>query len=224
MVDPPTKAAEEQALPSTSLFHRQNSDDDPPLLNEQGEIDFLQDKPGHQTWGRRLATYLSDYKWYNPYVDKEEDATDEYGRPIPSIAKAWAFFEHVTLERYVISDGYRAASQQQLSRKERIKRAFFRGDQRLEKAEPGEKTHKTKLYNPLTTPLSQLADFGLGYGVYYSTLRAFSLLCLIAGLINIPNLMYYSSEDYSSNQSNLTSALLQGSAICTGKRLADLAT
>lgn len=204
---------EEQA----QALKRQNSDDDPPILNDEGEIDFQADKPGHMTWSRRLALYLaSRYSWYNPHLGKPEDATDEFGRQLPSIARAWAYFEHVTLERYVVAAGYRAASEQQLNQKERVLRAFHRGERRLEKAEPGENTHKTKLYNPLTTPLSQLGDFGLGYGLYFSTLRAFSLLCFITGLLNIPNLLYFASEDYSLDQGNLTSSLLKGSAICTG--------
>jgi len=43
------------------------------------------------TLGRRLARYLSGYKWYNPQLNNPD---------APSLDKAWAYFEHVTLPRH----------------------------------------------------------------------------------------------------------------------------
>ena len=63
-------------------------------------------------------------------------------------------------------------------------------------------------------PHKQLGDWGLGIGLYFSTLRAITVLTLLAGLLNIPNLMYF-SRDYSDDQPGLRSVLLRGSAVCT---------
>jgi hypothetical protein len=61
-----------------------------------------------------------------------------------------------------------------------------------------------------------MGDFGLGIGLYFSTLRAMTVLTLLAGLINIPNLIYFSGPDYSESQPGVN-PLLQGSAICTNQ-------
>ena len=50
--------------------------------------------------------------------------------------------------------------------------------------------------------------------MYFSTLRALTLMVLAAGLIHIPNFIYFSGAEYSANQTNVTS-LTRGSAICT---------
>jgi hypothetical protein len=62
---------------------------------------------------------------------------------------AWAYFEHSTLPRYFMDDDT---------------------DNTFRFAEPGEKEKITKLY-PLSTPETDLADFGVGVGVYFFTLR-----------------------------------------------------
>jgi len=89
---------------------------------------------------------------------------------------------------------------------------FSKGD--LDRAEPGEANLPTKLYSPLFTPLSQLGDFGIGVGLYFSSLRAVAFITLIAGCINLPNMMYFASEEYSKGQPGV-SIFLRGSAICT---------
>lgn len=89
-------------------------------------------------------------------------------------------------------------------------------DHVLHRAEPGESSEKTDLYNPFTTPASAFIEWGIGVDLYFSSLSALSLLLFVAGLINIPSIMYYASEDYSPNgQSSLDSQTLKGSAICT---------
>lgn len=95
-----------------------------------------------------------------------------------------------------------------------IRRVFCKGNQKLSKSEPGERELPTKLYHPLFTPHAQLGDFGLGIGLYFSTLRFIFLLTFLAGLLNIPNLIYYSGEEYSNSQVGVPD-LLKGSAICT---------
>lgn len=59
-----------------------------------------------------------------------------------------------------------------------------------------------------------MGDFGLGIGLYFSTLRALTILTFLAGLLNIPNLIYYSSDEYSDGQHEVPN-LIKGSAICT---------
>eukprot|EP00571_Detonula_confervacea_P000752 CAMPEP_0172323196 /NCGR_PEP_ID=MMETSP1058-20130122/48111_1 /TAXON_ID=83371 /ORGANISM="Detonula confervacea, Strain CCMP 353" /LENGTH=1558 /DNA_ID=CAMNT_0013039143 /DNA_START=34 /DNA_END=4710 /DNA_ORIENTATION=- len=84
----------------------------------------------------------------------------------------------------------------------------------LDRAEPGESTLPTKFYSPFFTPLSQLGDFGIGVGLYFSSLRAVAFITLIAGCINLPNMFYYASDEYSRGQPGVN-FLLKGSAICT---------
>ena len=149
---------------------------------QEDEIDFLQDKPHHMTFGRRIALYLSQrYKWYNPHrgADTESPNAERNGdrsqqlqeqQQPPSLAKAWAFFEHVSLARYEVDLQAEAKKpdKSQLTTMQRTIRAFLRGDRKLDLAQEGERRIKTKLYPALTTPLKQMADFGLGYGVYFS--------------------------------------------------------
>lgn len=60
-------------------------------------------------------------------------------------------------------------------------------------------------------------DFGLGIGLYFSTLRAITILTMLAGFINFVNFQYFSGNEYSEGQPGLTPVTLLGSAICTNK-------
>ena len=153
-------------------------------------IDFLNDKRQHMTFGRQLALYLSrNYKWYNPYLgavavtattssndgDDDNNKDGDEKTPPPSLDKAWAFFEHVTLARYEVVASRNLQEQQKskqqlqhFTTRQRIIRLFVRGDRKFYIADRGERKVRTKLYPVLTTPLKQMADFGLGYGVYFS--------------------------------------------------------
>jgi hypothetical protein len=125
-----------------------------------------------------------------------------------------ADFEHVAMPRYVVEA---KLDQRRKNILHRIVRKFQKADKQLQRAEPGEKYLPTKLYGPICTPHKQLGDWGLGFGLYFSTLRAITVLTFCAGLLNIPNLIYFSSESYSSGQDGVI-PLLQGSAICTDTR------
>lgn len=58
--------------------------------------------------------------------------------------------------------------------------------------------------------------WGIGVDLYFSSLRIMSIILLIAGLINIPNILFYASDDYSDgSQMDLPSFSLIGSAVCT---------
>lgn len=120
-------------------------------------------------------------------------------------------FDHVALPRFVVEPKPAGPKKNIL---QRIIRKFQKGDEQMDRAEPGEKYLSTKLYDPLWTPTTQLGDFGLGFGLYFATLKALAVLTFVAGLINIPNFIYFSSDEYSGNQGGVPS-LIKGSAICT---------
>ena len=85
----------------------------------------------------------------------------------------------------------------------------------MEKASPGEYDRETKLYSTFETPLSELGKFGIGIGLYFTSLCAIGIITLVAGIINIPLIAFYNSEDYRGHSDLPQSILLAGSAICT---------
>lgn len=95
-------------------------------------------------------------------------------------------------------------------------------DHVFRRAEPGE-TEPTELYNFFSTPSSAFIEWGIGVDLYFSSLRLMALAVLIAGIINIPNIMFYASTAYSAttqqeyyrNSHSASSWSLIGSAICT---------
>jgi hypothetical protein len=103
------------------------------------QIDFLQDKEREMTWGRRIALKLMNQSWYYPKAEASENIEkkqpDVVEEDQPSLEKAWAYFEHVALERYIVKD---------------------ENTKLLERAEPGDRNYKTRLYNPLCTPHDQV--------------------------------------------------------------------
>ena len=139
------------------------------------------------TYARRIARRLSKYKWYYPHV-----ASDDPNKP--SLDAAWAYFEHITLGRHFLP-------------KEGSKDLF-------QKAEVGENEEPTRLYSVLGTMETDLADFGDAVGVYFFTLRALAFMMFVAGLISLPNMIYYHSEEYSFKSPHFRSIFLQSSAIC----------
>lgn len=206
----------------------------PPVVSHRGiqtyqESPFLHDPLHEMTYGRRIALRLQTFSCYQP----KGRHWDFNGLGLQS---AWAHFEHSVLPRYI--SGSKPASSRRsgsnrrvgsnadldddvddwLYRPEQRKRAksndpsVKKGD--LQRAEPGESELPTKLYSPLFTPLSQMGDFGLGVGLYFSSLRAIALITLIAGLINLPNILFFASDTYSAGQPGV-SFLLKGSALCT---------
>ena len=101
-------------------------------------------------------------------------------------------FEHVALPRYVVDPECHG----------------------LDSAEPGEKHLPTRLYNPFCTPHRQLGDWGIGIGLYFTTLRALGILTFFAGLLSLPNILYFASDDYSEGQDGVRT-VVRGSAICS---------
>jgi hypothetical protein len=180
----------------------------------KGDLDVSYgDKPGEVTRGRLLARYFSRFSRYNPHYQArqkyakalesgvmEVDGDGDENKPKPpSLDAAWAFFEHVTLPRHFV--------------KEVQTRGFSRDS--LQKAEPGETNEKTALYGYFGTPGKDLADFGVGVGLYFWTLKVLCIIILITGCINIPVLMHFASDKYTSDRQAGLSYPLKGSAICT---------
>jgi len=131
---------------------------------------------------------------------------------LPSLEKAWAYFEHVTLTRYIIHE--RNQNPAEMTMWERYKYAYTHSDELFERAQPGEKRLPTRLYDWISTPHIQLGDFGLGFGLYFSTVRAIRNILLIAGFISAFNIYFFASSAYDSSESELD-YLLRGSAVCT---------
>ena len=67
-----------------------------------------------------------------------------------------------------------------------------------------------------------MGDFGVGVGLYFSTLQFFAVVCFLAGCINIPNIVYLASDMYSNENVEryriteyISNLFLRGSAVCT---------
>ena len=126
--------------------------------------------------------------WYFP---RKDDTRPD----APKLTKAWAYYEHITLARY-FSDST--------------------GNERKQtRAEPGEMDIPTELFNPFTTRESVLNEWGIGVGLYFSTLRVVALILVVVGIINVAGIYYYATS-YSGEggQDGLMFSLV-GSAVCT---------
>ena len=112
----------------------------------------------------------------------------------------WAYFEHFTLPRHFADPNVSRGSA-------------------LIRAPPGEAKF-TELYSTFFTSQSSLSDWGIGMGMYFSTLSSMCIILIFAGLINIANIIYYSSDEYDpgeGRQDFFLLNMLQFSAICTDR-------
>ena len=82
-------------------------------------------------------------------VDEERTTTEP-----PSLAKAWAYFEHVALSRYIAREDPNKKVKKNIFI--RIIRKYSKANKKLERAEPGENQIPTKLYDPIFTPHKQV--------------------------------------------------------------------
>lgn len=113
--------------------------------------------------------------------------------------EAWSHFERVTLPRHFCD------------------LLSMKSGEGFEKAGIGENGRATKLYPVWGTPLQELADFGLGVGMYFATLKILVIILLIGGVINSAAFMYYRSEEYTailSDEEDNRSLILQATAVC----------
>ena len=140
------------------------------LQSSKAMVDFMNVEAmhGRKTWNRKVAEFLMEYKWYYPEKDNKD----------VSLVKAWEYYEHNTLPRHFCDTQAKRSTN-------------------LERASPGEYARDTKLYSPWTTPHEELADFGIGVGLYFSTARALGWIVFIAGWINFSLAVFYASDDYS---------------------------
>jgi len=138
--------------------------------------------------GSLLLKLPFQFRWYNPRKDMPN---------APSLSKAYAYYEHVSLPRHFSGEGEAAHVQR--------------------RAEPGESTAQTELYSPFLAPSNVFIEWGIGVDLYFSTLRIVALILFIAGLIHLPNLLFY-RNDYSDARDDAMADLtwsLMGSAVCT---------
>ena len=140
-----------------------------------------------------------------PQVDGDENGA-KFSQP--SLEKAWAYFEHFTLPRFVNNDEHK--EQEKIC----CKGLNQNHQEKWEIAEAGEKRFVTKLCHPFFTPFDHLGDFGFGIALYFTTLRAMAVLLTIAGLVSIPTIVYFSGTEYSNNQEGVFWPL-KGSSVCT---------
>ncbi|CAB9498796.1 protease [Seminavis robusta] len=197
------------------------------------KVNFLNDDTAYMTFGRRISLWLMHRSaWYNPRLGcsgtcPQQDMIKDGGRyrsadgyprshsfeERPSLEKAWAYFEHVTLTRHFHVPKDDSSPRKPLPVRI-LRRVFYKGDKQLDRAEPGEADRPTRLYHPFFTPNKQLGDFGLGVGLYFATIRGLTIMVLLAGLLHIPNFIYFGGATYSSYQHDVN-WLQKGSAICT---------
>jgi hypothetical protein len=136
----------------------------------EASIELVKDPKEDMTFGRRIALSLIEKAWYNPpAADDDEDLRKSVneiqgnsfylGRKKPSLEKAWTYFEHVALNRFVGEDDDEPKSRNVV---QQCLRRLCRGDRQLHRAELGVTDRKTKLYDPFNTPHSQVR--GLIFG------------------------------------------------------------
>ncbi len=201
----------------------------------KAKINFLEDDIREMTYSRRFALKLMKYPWYYPRPEEEEaeegDKKDESPRVVddfekdiafekPSLEKGWAFFEHQALYRYLLPEDYKEKEQHSLFTK--IYRSLFmHGNKTFEKADPGDDDDPSRLY-PVNTPHSQLGDFGLGVGLYFSSLRALIFISLLCGIISLGNILYFASDKYDPNGGletiSFETLAISGSAACSSQQ------
>jgi len=147
---------------------------------------------GDITFSRRVARWLSRYEWYYPQRDNPDVCLD----------KGWSHFENAVLPRRfydyegIDTDPANDDTKMRMSLgKPSVKKAVRRSFDQFERAPPGRSARPTALY-PLSTPEKELADFGIGVGMYFATLRGLILICLLAGIIHIPLVVHFSSTEY----------------------------
>jgi hypothetical protein len=165
----------------------------PPPSKDEGDVkgvlsDQIYDtKSSEMTIGRRVARFLSRYNWYNPHLSThaDTDASDAttIKLPPPSLDAAWEYFEYINLPRYLV-DGDDTKGKN------------------LVRAEPGEREKQTRLYPFCGTNDEDMSDFGIGVGLYFNTLKLLTIITFVAGLISIPNMMFFASEAYEGTSVN----------------------
>jgi hypothetical protein len=117
-----------------------------------------------------------------------------------SLEQSWYNFEYYVLPRRVRND-----------------------DGTYSKAVVGQQLDVSTLYPPpwLSTPVfrqQQMSEFGTGIAVYFDTLLALTVILFVAGVLYLPTMYYYASDDYTllSDKNNVPTRTgpLRGSLVC----------
>lgn len=176
-----------------------------------------------RTWERRLVEkYLIKSKWYNPYYAQnenektDEEVEEEYPTPgliqqlaesessalpsineeakiekkkeNPSLRAAWVFFEHYTLYRHKLVAHHK--------------------DRRI-RVVPGYNDSETSIYSVFWTNTDvDLDSWGVGVVMYFKIMKIFIVIFMLIGLLNIPLMIYYASEEYNGVQSQNNSTIV----------------
>jgi hypothetical protein len=120
---------------------------------------------------------------------------------VKSLDDGWAYFENNILPR---------------CNAEKLENKSCRKYIRVKPGIIQEDGEKTMLYPIWGTPLQDMADFGIGVGLYFDMLRFFGVVALIAAFISTPTLVFYASKDYSSDgKESIANPANKASAICT---------
>mmetsp|Transcript_5812 Transcript_5812/g.13266 ORF Transcript_5812/g.13266 Transcript_5812/m.13266 type:complete len:1004 (-) Transcript_5812:1353-4364(-) len=158
------------------------------LAEEERSTTLLSTSLGKQTWSRYLV--IKYLQHYKWYNPNRDNPAS------PSLSKGWAYFEHFTLPRRF---------------EEKSGGVHIR-------APPGENGKGTRLYSAFMTPMESLSDWGIGMGMYFSSLSAVFVIFILAGSLNIANMIYYSSTEYDPNLTGFSLVdMLQYSTVCTDR-------
>jgi len=193
--------------------------DAPPSRNNCSQDDNTS-IPLDITFSRRAARYLARYSFYNPNgyaaattggANKTGVTMDDYYSgtslhpPPPCLDAAWEHYEHVTLPRRFI--GVDANN----NNNNTDAKCYTRAPQSQRS------THNTQLYPIWETPLRELNLFGVSIRMFFSTLLVLSGTLLLAGLLNLP-LMVYFWKYASSNKEGVEymgiGKMIRASALC----------
>jgi len=155
-------------------------------LNPEDVAHFAsKDRRRDKTFARVIVEEVFiNNKWYNP--NKGNGSLD--------LKKGWAFYEHYTLARRKTETN---GARQQLQRSSAISRET-----------------QTSLFTFFGTPASVIHEWGLGISLYFNAIKFMTITLFIAGLISIPNIAYFSSEEYHGVGYEPSTRLLWGSAVC----------
>jgi hypothetical protein len=163
----------------------------------------------NETNGHKIARFLQRFNFYFPSAQQKPiviPGNEEHGQPSrtiepPSLEEAWRFFEYHSLPRRFVNI-YDSGKGRKYCR-----------------AGAGEKEQPTKLYPVIDTPQEDMADFGIGVGMYFKTVRFFCIVTFIAGCLSIPSMLYYDSTEYSSDgKTSISHFLNRFSAVCTNTK------
>jgi hypothetical protein len=179
-----------------------------------------EDDPSEMTYSRRAARYLSQFSWYNPSVHSDKEGG-------PSLDAAWSHYEHVTLaRRFVLDDSYTNTGSSSNKDNQNL---FVRAPQSQRSL------YKTRLYPVWDTPLQELVHFGVSIRMFFATLLVFSGILGVAGLLNIPLMVYFwgyaNHQDHNNNNNNKDGVdymgvgkMIRASALCDATEWVECST